>query len=498
MACGCSKNKDKDKDNNKKKTKKKGKPEKHDLLYIMNPNCGWCKKADPVVEELVKAGYDITTLDINNPEDAERANSAKSKYKAQCGTPLFLDAETGNMACGFKEKDVLEKWAKGEEIPAPPPRQQPPNNAQGNNQPQIENLKLEYVWLDSEGQIRSKSRYQRINVAMIGNNNILRMCPSWGFDGSSTNQSKVDKSDCVLRPVKVVPNPIDELAKNDVVISYIVLCEVYDIDGKPHPTNHRAELVKSVSSAEKQDTIIGFEQEYVLIDSLSKLPIGWDNYKNNTPNPQGDYYCGVGAGISNGRNLAETHAKLCNNAGVSILSINSEVMLSQWEYSTAPRPVLMAADDVILSRFILQRLAEDMNIEISYKPKTIEGNEWNGSGGHINISTDFMRSESDLPYMSLLCSSLEKYHEEALLYYGEDNDLRLTGNNETSNINEFTFGELDRTASIRIPYSTIVTEGKGHIEDRRPAANINPYMAFNYIYTTISKIEKELQVEVQV
>jgi len=107
------------------KTSKKT-TQKHDLLYIMSNSCGWCKKANPVVDELVKEGHKITTLDVMNPDEANRAQEVKTKHNAQCGTPLFLDAETGNMVCGFREKDVLEKWAKGEEIPKPPQPKTPP------------------------------------------------------------------------------------------------------------------------------------------------------------------------------------------------------------------------------------------------------------------------------------------------------------------------------------------------------------------------------------
>ena len=97
--------------------KKKKVEQKHELLYIMSPKCGWCKKADPVVDELKKK-YDIRTLDVTNPEESKLANEFKTKHKAQCGTPLFLDNITGNKVCGFRE-DVLENWAKGEEIPEP-------------------------------------------------------------------------------------------------------------------------------------------------------------------------------------------------------------------------------------------------------------------------------------------------------------------------------------------------------------------------------------------
>jgi hypothetical protein len=64
-------------------------------------------------------------LDVINPEEAATANAAKSKHNAQCGTPLFLGEESGNMKCGFAEKDVIEKWANGEEIPAPPQPKSP-------------------------------------------------------------------------------------------------------------------------------------------------------------------------------------------------------------------------------------------------------------------------------------------------------------------------------------------------------------------------------------
>lgn len=475
------------------KQSKKNKKEKHDLLYIMNPNCGWCKKSDPVVEELVKKGYEITTLDVTNPEDAERANEVKTKYNAQCGTPQFIDAETGNSVCGFRE-DVLEKWAKGEEIPAPPqPENKPPTQ-----QPQIETLKFEYVWTDGDSpkNIRSKVRYQRMNINSLEQmkNNLVRLTPQWSFDGSSTLQADASDSDCMLNPVKVVANPMDPPSRiNGESISYIVLCEVQDSEGNPHKTNTRSSLIKTVQSTEMNDLIVGFEQEYVITDPVTGKPVGWSDYEDSKPPSQGKYYCGVGSDVIRGRKLADSHAFLCNKIGIGIFGTNAEVMLSQWEYQTIPRPVLMAADDVILSRFILQRLAEDMNLAISYDPKLIDG-DWNGSGGHINFSTEYMRKESDIAYLNLLCGSMEKYHEESLEVYGKGNDKRLTGKHETSSIDEFTWGERDRSASIRIPHSTVKNGGKGHLEDRRPASNIDPYEAFNYLFTTINKINENLLV----
>ena len=66
--------------NTKKKTSSNKTAVKHDLLYIMSPTCGWCKKANPVVDELVKDGHKITTLDVMNPDESNRANELKTKY----------------------------------------------------------------------------------------------------------------------------------------------------------------------------------------------------------------------------------------------------------------------------------------------------------------------------------------------------------------------------------------------------------------------------------
>tara|TARA_Y100000593_G_C4204950_1_gene283791 strand:+ start:18 stop:746 length:729 start_codon:yes stop_codon:yes gene_type:complete len=126
--------------------KKKKTEQKHELLYIMSPNCGWCKKANPIVDELKEDGYEIKTLNVLDPEESKEANKIKAKHSAQCGTPLFLDNETGNQVCGFREKDVLEKWAKGEEIPKPVQATGPPPKLpfHGASKEEVKEWKKEY------------------------------------------------------------------------------------------------------------------------------------------------------------------------------------------------------------------------------------------------------------------------------------------------------------------------------------------------------------------
>ena len=79
-------------------------------------------------------------------------------------------------------------------------------------------------------------------------------------------------------------------------------------------------------------------------------------------------------------------------------------------------------------------------------------------------------------------------HEEHIDEYGLGNDKRLTGEHETQHIDVFSSGDSDRGASIRIPPVTAQTY-KGYLEDRRPAANMDPYRAVAIISNSVSKAE---------
>jgi glutamine synthetase len=339
---------------------------------------------------------------------------------------------------------------------------------------------LEYIWLDGNNpqQLRSKTK-----IVEAKNEDKIKIT-NWNFDGSSTSQAETQKSELILKPVNKFKNPFQEGG-------FLVMCEVYYPDGQGHESNQRSVLVNNVVDFD-QKTMYGFEQEYIIYDCKSGKPLGWP--QDGFPRPQGDYYCGVGANNVSGRQFVEEHAQLCLNAGLKISGINAEVMLGQWEYQIGPVPAIDGSDQLWISRWILNRLSEKYGYRVELDPKPFIGDDWNGSGMHVNFSTEDMREDMENKYELVVdaCKKLSHNIEEHIEVYGKNNRNRLTGSNETCSIDEFRWGVGDRTASIRIPYSIKDDTTPGYLEDRRPASNADPYQVCNVLIQTIcSDVEVE-------
>jgi glutamine synthetase len=331
--------------------------------------------------------------------------------------------------------------------------------------------KLEYIWLDGytpEPKLRSKTK-----VLTLENEPLLESIPIWNFDGSSTQQAEGNFSDCLLKPVKMVRDP---QRKN----GYLVLCEVLNPDMTPHVSNTRSQI------KDNMNMWVGFEQEYFIYDG--ELPLG---HTKGNMKPQGEYYCGIGTDNVSGRNIVEHHLDICLSAGLNITGINAEVALGQWEFQVMGKGTLDSCDQLILCRYLLQRVAETYNVKIEYHPKPLQG-DWNGSGLHTNFSNKKMREVGGKEYFDSILNVFELNHSKHIENYGSDNEFRLTGKHETQSIDKFSYGVSDRGSSIRIPQVTANNGWKGYIEDRRPASNGDPYKIMKVISESVNQAEANL------
>ncbi|KAH8920470.1 putative GLN1-glutamate--ammonia ligase [Atractiella rhizophila] len=335
--------------------------------------------------------------------------------------------------------------------------------------PQNGKVQAEYVWIDGDGGLRCKTTTLDSAPKSIAD------LKEWNFDGSSTGQAQGHDSDVYLRPAAVFKDPF---RRGD---NILVLAETYNADGTPNRTNYRysAKKVMDQPETKKEEPWFGIEQEYTLFGNDGN-PFGWP--KGGFPGPQGPYYCGVGTGKVFARDIVEAHYRCCLYAGVKISGINAEVMPSQWEFQVGPCEGIDMGDHLTMARFLLMRVCEEWGIKVSFHPKPLKG-DWNGAGCHTNYSTNATRAEGGIKAIEQYIELLGKRHNEHILVYGDDNDLRLTGLHETGHIGTFSSGVANRGASIRIPRS-VAHEGKGYMEDRRPASNIDPYRVTQIIVET--------------
>jgi len=335
-----------------------------------------------------------------------------------------------------------------------------------------EKTQATYIWIDGTGEtLRAKTKTIQGRVKSV------KDLPEWNFDGSSTSQAEGSNSDVYLNPVAIYPDPF--LLGNH----KLVLCDTYKYNKAIAETNFRQSCIEIMEKAKDHHPWFGMEQEYTLLDQ-DLHPFGWP--KNGFPGPQGPYYCGIGANKVYGRDIVEAHYRACLYAGINISGTNAEVMPSQWEFQVGPCEGIQMGDDLWMARYLLHRVAEDFGVVVSMDPKPIPG-DWNGAGCHTNFSTQIMREPNGIVEIQKAINKMSKVHLKHIKMYdpkqGKDNERRLTGQHETSSINDFSAGVANRGASIRIPRSCS-EEGCGYLEDRRPSSNCDPYRVTEIIVRT--------------
>jgi glutamine synthetase len=348
----------------------------------------------------------------------------------------------------------------------------------------------EYIWLDANKRFRSKTKVIPSFFAggFSSDGNGVSLYPRWDYDGSSTGQASGEFSEVILVPVFVCDNPLSQdqdsiknVTLSHIIIRKLVLCETFHHDnGMPTLANTRHAAMSIFDVCLEQKPWFGLEQEYFIFDT------GQTNdavYYETTM-----HYCGVGCPHVSHRQLVEEHMTACLHAKLNISGINAEVSKDQWEFQIGPSEGIRAADELIVARFLLERVAEKYQKIICYDPKPFS--LVNGSGCHTNFSTKSMRDNSNdakgLREIHRVIKNMEKHHTEDIQHYGKDNDKRLSGIYETSSYGVFSWGVGNRGASVRINNNTH-RDGYGYFEDRRPAANMDPYLVTSILMQRVTE-----------
>jgi glutamine synthetase len=312
----------------------------------------------------------------------------------------------------------------------------------------------EYVWLDGAGKTRSKCKTISAKPQSADD------CAIWMYNGTPCDQADPQSSDVYLVPRRIFDDPVRGAPH------VLVVCESITSAMEPAKGNFRAECAEVMERFMAAEPWFGLEQEYVLCDDKGKpLPTVGGNYSA---------YCGRGT-LNLPEGMRETmgdHYAMCLSAGIKICGMNTEQGAAQGEFQIGPCKGLEAADHMVAARHTLHKAAQKYRIAVSFK--AMEKDVGVGSGLHCNFSARQTRTEGGLAVIEKICRALSRRQKEALSAYGVGNEERLNGKNDTSEMNGFKFGVADRSASIRIPRNVGIT-GKGYLEDRRPAANADPY-----------------------
>lgn len=350
-------------------------------------------------------------------------------------------------------------------------------------------VRVTYIWLggkDAHHDIRSKDRtmYLTQEELLKPPKDLLAdgLFPVWNYDGSSTGQAKGLDTEILLKPVNAFPCYLPRPSKK--IPWILVLAECYLPCGEPTADNSRAMARQTFEQLPDEHPWFGLEQEYFLLGRDGR-PYGWP--ERGFPAPQGPYYCSTGSQVAWGREYVDQHYEICLEMGLNISGTNGEVTPAQWEFQVGPCEGLEMGDQIVVARWVLLRLLEKDGLDVEYRAKPILG-DWNGSGLHTNFSTEATRAENGIEAIYQYIDRLRKTVRKDIVFYGAENNLRLTGRHETSKATDFTSGVGTRSTSIRIPNS-VASERRGYMEDRRPASDADPYLVTSRLFASCIGLE---------
>ena len=149
----------------------------------------------------------------------------------------------------------------------------------------------------------------------------------------------------------------------------------FDQDGNPIPACSRGTLtrIESRLAAAGLTAQIGHEIEFLLVGPAGdRLP--------------GDLWAQYGlAGVLEHEGFVRDSIAALTAAGVAVEQFHPEYGVNQFELSLAPRTPVAAADQLILTRIIISRVARRHGFRVSLSPVPFAGSVGNGAHQHFSL-----------------------------------------------------------------------------------------------------------------
>jgi glutamine synthetase len=150
----------------------------------------------------------------------------------------------------------------------------------------------------------------------------------------------------------------------------------FNQDGSPDPYCSRGALrrVEDRLSDAGIDTVVGHEMEFVLVGpDGSQLPSHlWAQY-------------GL-AGVLEFEGFVRDVTNAASSSGVAIEQFHAEYGLNQFEISLSPQSPVAAADQLVLMRIIIGRVARQYGLRVSLSPVPFAGSVGSGSHQHFSMT----------------------------------------------------------------------------------------------------------------
>jgi len=300
----------------------------------------------------------------------------------------------------------------------------------------------------------------------------VQECPLRTFNQYDSVEMTLPCPELVLQPMAMFRDPFRQ-GKHK-----IVLCELHSIDGKPLEINSRLKYREFLEKVEKENILVGFEQEFFFIDD-DGVPLDFDLTRQD-PDICSDSELFQGKTVAVQREVTDGHLHACIYAGLSMYGKIREAIPSEWEYQLGALPVLEACDQLIVSRYILLRLVEMYKLNATFFNPNCLRDTPHRSTLHINFSTQRMREDGGIRYINEALDNISKHNQENIMKHydlveGNDYKWRLSGLHSMPKYDELVIkvGCKDRS-SLRIP-TIVARDGKGYFEERRASSEADPY-----------------------